>query len=54
MKSKTIITLARLAAGTAILITSMVTGVNGTTQSIALVLMAVPVEVLAKDEKPSA
>lgn len=46
MDSKTIITLGRIAAGTVIFVTSMVTGVNGTAHMLALVLLGVPWEAL--------
>lgn len=49
MKDRTIITLGRLAIGGAILITSMVTGENGSYIMLALLLMGMPIEVLAKD-----
>lgn len=49
MKDKTIVTLARIAAGAAIFITSMITGVNGVIQSAALLLLGLPVEGLIKD-----
>ena len=51
MKNKTLITLTRLGCATAIFITSMVTGVNGNYQNIAILLMAIPVEVLASDKE---
>ena len=54
MNNRTLITLARLACGTAIFITSMATGINGNMQNIAILLMAVPVEVLASDQKETA
>ena len=54
MRFRTLITLARLACGTAIFITSMVTGVNGNYQNIAILLMAIPVEVLTSDQKETA
>jgi len=44
MEEKTIIVLGRLACGTAILITSVVTGMNGILQGISLLLLGVPVE----------
>lgn len=46
MNNKTITALARIASGTAIFITSMVTGYNGPTQAIALLLLGVPIEAL--------
>ena len=54
MDSKTIVTVTRMVCGAAIFITSMVMGVNGAYQMLAMFLMAVPVEVLQpvkKEEK---
>lgn len=51
MDNKTTVAVARLFTGGAILITSMVTGVNGAYQMLAMFLMAVPVEALQKGEK---
>jgi len=44
IQPKTIIALARITSGTAILIASMVTGVNGTYQMLAMLLLGVPIE----------
>ena len=46
MDSKTTVAVARLFTGGAILIATMVTGVNGGYQMLAMLLMAVPVEAL--------
>jgi len=48
MKAETIIALARIGAGTSILIASMVTGVNGAYQTLAVLLLGVPVEALQR------
>jgi len=48
MNDATKIALARIASGTAILIASMATGVNGTYQILAMLLLGLPVEALAK------
>ena len=48
MDSKTTVAVARLFTGGAILVTSMITGVNGAYQMLAKLLMAVPVEALQK------
>lgn len=50
MNMKTLVTLGRLACGTAIFITSMVTGQNGVFQMVSLVLMGVPFEALQKSD----
>lgn len=50
MKDKTMVALARIGVGGAILVTSMVTGVNGAYQMLAMFLLGVPVEVLQKKE----
>jgi len=44
----TLIQLARLACGTALLITHVVTGLDGTLTVIAMVLMGIPFEVLKR------
>jgi len=49
LKEKTLIVLGRLTCGTAILITSMVTGVDGMYQMIAMLLLGLPVEALKKE-----
>lgn len=46
LDNKTIVALARIASGTAIFITSMVTGVNGAYQALALLMLGVPIEAL--------
>jgi hypothetical protein len=51
MKSKTLIALARIASGTAILVTSMVTGVDGAYQMMAMLLLGIPVEGLQSAKK---
>jgi hypothetical protein len=51
MDNKTIIALARIASGTAIFITSMVTGVNGAYQALSLLLLGVPIEVLQRGKE---
>ena len=51
MRDKTIITLARLAVGGSIFITSMITGVNSYYQGFALLLMGMPIEVLAHEKE---
>ena len=51
MDSKTTVTVARLFTGGAILCTSMVTGVNGAYQMLAMLLMAIPLEALQKPEE---
>jgi len=47
------VALGRLACGTALLITSAVTGVNGTLQMISLFLLGVPVEYIQTLRKES-
>ena len=49
MESKTLISLARMTCGTAILIASMVTGINGTFQMLGVLLLGLPIEALQKD-----
>ncbi len=51
MESQTIVAVTRIAAGAAIMITSMLTGVNGTTQMFAMFLMGIPVERLQPTKK---
>jgi len=51
ISEKAIITLARLFTGGAIFIASMVTGVNGEMQMLAMFLMAVPLEALQAAKK---
>ena len=46
LDSKTTVAVARLFTGGAILCTSMVTGVNGAYQMLAMLLMAIPLEAL--------
>lgn len=55
MKDTSIIQLFRLGCGTALLITSMVTGVNGMMQMTALVLLGIPFEAVkyAKEKQES-
>lgn len=47
---KLITALGRMACGTAILITSMVTGQNGTFITLGVLLLGLPVEALQKKE----
>ena len=57
MEDKTIVTCVRTLSGAAIFITSMVTGINGAYQVIALFLMGVPMELVTyakKEEKEEA
>lgn len=49
MNNKTIIALARMACGASILIASMATGVNGTFQTLGVLLLGLPVEALQKN-----
>jgi len=51
ISEKAIIALGRLFTGGAIFIASMVTGVNGSAQMLAMFLMAVPVEALHTAKK---
>jgi len=51
MRDRTIITLVRLGIGGAIFITSMVTGENSYSQGLALLLMGMPIEVLAREKE---
>jgi len=51
MNNKTVIAMARIASGTAILITSMVTGVDGAYQMIAMLLLGLPIEGLQSAKK---
>ena len=51
MKEATIITLGRMACGTAILITHAATGYDGIMLSIALLLLGVPIERFKRDKK---
>jgi len=44
LDNKTVVACARIASGTAILITSMATGVNGAYQMIAMLLLGLPIE----------
>lgn len=53
MESKTLVALARIASGTAIFLTSMITGQNGTYQMLAMFLLGVPVEGLQSGKKES-
>lgn len=46
MNSKTIVASVRVACGTAIIITSMVTGINGTFVLVGLGLLGLPIEAL--------
>jgi len=54
ISEKAMITLARLFTGGAIFIASMITGVNGSAQMLAMFLMAVPVEALQSEKKEEA
>lgn len=49
MKEKTIITLGRMACGTAILLTHMITGANSTFVLLGVFLLGVPVELVKRD-----
>lgn len=51
MNNRTIVALGRMACGTAIIITSIVTGVNGTFISLGILLLGLPVEALQHDKK---
>lgn len=51
MESKTLVALARIAAGTTIFVTSMITGENGTYQMLAMFLLGVPIEGLQSGKK---
>ena len=51
MDSKTLVAVARLFTGGAILCTSMITGVDGAYQMLAMLLMAVPVEALQPNKE---
>lgn len=51
MNEKTIITLARMACGTIILVSSLVLHVNGTLQGLSLFLIGVPIEMLRKEKE---
>ncbi len=51
MDNQTIVACVRMACGTAIFVTSMVTGVNGAYQMLAMLLMGVPVERLQPTQK---
>lgn len=51
MEAKTVTALARIASGTAIFITSMITGENGTYQMLAMFLLGVPIEALQSGKK---
>lgn len=51
MQGKIIVALARIAAGAAILITSMVTGENGTYQNLAILLLGLPIEAMQYAQK---
>lgn len=49
MNDRTIVSLARLACGTALLIAHAVTGINGLVVNTAMLLLALPVERLVPD-----
>jgi len=51
MQDKTIVSIARISAGTAILIATMVTGVNGAYQTLAMLLLGLPIEGLVKQSE---
>jgi len=51
MKEETIITLGRMACGSAILITHMVTGANSTFVLLGVFLLGVPIEMVKRDKK---
>ena len=48
MEDTSIIALGRCVCGTALLIASMYTGINGLMQGIALILLGIPIEHLKK------
>ena len=48
MKDESIIALGRCACGTALLLTSMLTGINGMVQTISLILLGIPIELIKK------
>lgn len=50
MQEKTVIALGRMICGTAILITSILTHVNGVLQGLSLFLIGVPIEMLRKEQ----
>jgi len=51
MKEATIITLGRMACGTAILLTHMITGQNSTFVLLGVFLLGVPIEMVKRDQK---
>jgi len=51
MEPKTIISLARMLCGTAIVITHMVTGANSTFVLVGLGLLGIPVELVSREKK---
>jgi len=51
MKSVTIVALARIVAGASIMVTSMITGVDGTYQMVAMFLLGVPFEAVQRVSK---
>ena len=51
MKDTTIIKLARLGCGTALLITKAVTGIDGTLIAVAFFLLGVPFELVKKEKE---
>jgi len=51
MKEATIITLGRMACGTAILLTHMVTSANSTFVLLGVFLLGVPIEMVKRDQK---
>lgn len=53
MNSKTVVALARIASGTGILITSMVTGVDGVYQMVAMLLLGIPFEAVQIEKAES-
>lgn len=50
-RARTIVTLARIAAGAGIMITSMITGVDGTYQMVAMFLLGIPFEAVQREKK---
>ena len=51
MKEATIISLGRMACGTAILVTHMLTGANSSFVLLGVFLLGVPIEMVKRDKK---
>lgn len=51
MKEATIISLGRMACGTAILLTHMLTGANSTFVLVGVILLGIPIEVVKRDKE---